>query len=108
MGDKIIIDTNQFKDVLASLEKDVKSIEDNFKNIENIMKIINEDDNTWKGKTGSLVNEKFQLLSSSFPNIITKLNNYNQYLKHVVNNYTQEENMINTSIDNNSDNLNVE
>ena len=105
MGNIMKIDSENFENLLATLESDTKKIEEKFNNINNLMNEVN--DEIWSGKTANKLKEKYLSIYNKFPEITNQLNNYNTFLKHTIENYKMLEQNINKSINNNNENLTV-
>lgn len=97
----IIVNSDGFKETLKSFNKDAQKVVEKFNNIDNAMKDFDGESNLWKGKTCNKVIEKYQLYHGGFKDITETLKKYSVYLGHVIENYENENNSIDTSVDNN-------
>lgn len=83
-----------------------KRIESIFNNIDTIMSNVNNNDN-WKGDTNTAFYNKYLELKEYFPKIVNGIEAYSSFLKNTSENYENAENKINTNIETNLENLNV-
>lgn len=108
MDSRLIIDTERLKEIKKRFEDRIEKVNEKFDKMDKIMYDIDGENELWRGKTAKMVTEKYAQFSSNFPNIVEKLNNYDNYLQFVIDNYTKAEGVINNSIDKNESDLNVE
>ena len=62
---------------------------------------------TWKSKVGVRVHEEYKMIEDQFESINTELKNYETFLKQTLEDYKKEEEKQEKSINDNSDDLNV-
>lgn len=97
----IVVNSDGFKEVLKSFDKDIEKANEKFNNIDNVMKDFDGESNLWKGKTCNKVIEKYQLYKGGFKDINETLKKYSVYLGHVIENYENGNKTIDKSVDNN-------
>lgn len=107
MNSWLEIDTVKLESITTELENKTVLVKEILSNINNEMKSFDGTNDMWKGKTQEVLYETYKSMGDKFPNIITQLENYNIFLRKTIENYNVKEKIINDSIENNSDNLDI-
>ena len=102
----VITDTNRFESIVSELERTLPDIEDVFKYQDKNFKMIDGTD-SWKGSTQMVISDKYLELKKNYEPINESLRNYIKYLKITVENYKKYEHMVDKSVNENDDNLNI-
>ncbi len=102
----IKINNEELNQTALKMDSISKRIETIFNNIDDIMSNINNNDN-WKGDTNTAFYNRYLELKKYFPKIVNGIETYSNFLKTTANNYENAENKINTNIEINIDNLDV-
>lgn len=92
---------------LLELEEDTKYMKEMFDKIEFIMEYINGDYDTWKGLSQSEFYKEFKTISGKFEGITDNLEKNNEFLRATIINYQAREKLINTNVDKNKFNLDI-
>lgn len=106
MSKIIITDTNRFESIVSELESSFPEFEELFRMQNDNYNTINGTD-VWKSDTQEVVSSKYVELSKNYEPIKETLMNYIKYLKITVENYKNFESTVDSSIEQNLDNLNV-
>jgi hypothetical protein len=106
MSKIVIKDTNKFENIINELENTLPSFEDVFKNQDKNFSMIDGTD-IWKGDTQKVITSKYNDLRKNYDSIDETLRNYIKYLKITVDNYKRYEEMVDKSVSENEENLNV-
>lgn len=106
MSNIVITDTNKFESIISNLEGTLPVIEDVFRNQNNYYKSIDHTD-AWSGETQGVISDKYNELSQNYDSINESLRNYIKYLKITVSNYKNFENLVDKSVNENENELNV-
>jgi len=107
MKSNIMIDTEKLENIITSLEENAAIVKQIFEELNTKLKDFDGSNEVWQGDVQSAVYQNYDAISKNFPSIVEQLNDYNIFLRKTVNNYKKEEKNIDTSIDNNKENLDV-
>ena len=94
-------------EIYDSLVASTEDIKDIFDEIDFMMEAINGEDSTWKGKSQASFYESFRTISGKFDEIGECLDRQNDFLKVTINNYQEGENKINSDIEKQSEEFNI-
>ena len=100
------INSESLNEAIVKMDQSNKRIEELFTKIENTMKSFH-DNEIWSGNTNEAYYNRFLELQGYFPKVNTSLSNFSKFLKVTNENYISAENSINSDIDKNEINLNV-
>lgn len=100
------IDNKALNQTALKMDNINKRIEDIFKNIDTIMTNIYNSEK-WQGETNTEYYNKYLKLKEYFPKINKGIETYSSFLKTTASNYENAENKLNSNIENNLDELNV-
>lgn len=106
MSNIIINDSKEFDVIINKLENTLPVIRDIFSSLDEKIECINGTE-IWYGKTQETFCNKYLEFSENYPVINEAFENYVKFLKIVLNNYKKAENKINSNIENNLNNLDV-
>lgn len=101
----IKIDTDQMLNLLEELKDTTQKIEKNFNNMDQLIKNIENENETWNGKSSDHFQNKYYSISNKFPSILSKLKIYNLFLKNTIDSYNNLEKQVNKTINENAQNL---
>lgn len=101
-----ITSTEQFQEVIDSLEKSYNKLLDLFKSQQKNAEEINETD-TWSGATAKVMYGKYKLLNSNYNHIEYSLDLYIKFLKKTLSDYNRLIEEINKNTDETAEALNV-
>jgi hypothetical protein len=101
-----ITDSGEFETIINNLHESLKRIGELFGNSKyNVQRI--ENPNIWSGENKELTYEKLRILTDCFNPVEESLNLYLQFLENVLQSYKNFEETINTGVENNTENLDV-
>ena len=101
-----INDSDKFEETIEVFKNTIIEIQDIFdKQNNNMLKI--DDTEVWNSDTERVITSKYNELKNDYPNIIESLNNYVSFMNNTVESYKKIEKDIDSSVDKNLDNLNV-
>ena len=103
----INIETEGLKNTVGKLEEKVLNSSNIFDDVETKMKMIDGTSDTWKSNAQASVYKNYRTIADSFPTIVEQLNGYILFLNKTIDNYKRGEGTINTSIESNQKDLNV-
>ena len=106
MFDIVITDSEEFRRIIHDLERNVTQYEDSFRLQNRNFSMIDGTDN-YRGECQSVISEKYKEFTNNYGPIIESLKNYIKFLKITIQNYENQENAFNESIENNLENLDV-
>ena len=106
MSNIVITDTDKFESIISNLEGTLPVIEEVFNNQNSYYKSIDHTD-AWSGETQGVISDKYNELSENYDSINESLRNYIKYLKITVSNYKNFENLVDKSVNENENELNV-
>ena len=101
------MDTEQLEKLISALEKNAITVKEIFNDLDSKLKTFDGNNDVWQGKVQEALYENYCDVSKRFPDIVEQLNNYNVFLRNTVDNYKKEEEHIDTSIDINKENLDI-
>jgi uncharacterized protein YukE len=107
MKSKIHFEKEGFEEILSQLKEKTEKLNSIYDEVEEKGKDINGDGETWHGKGQQSFYKSYSSISKKFPGIKENLNNCNVFLESTIKSYCDEEERINSSIEVNKDNLNV-
>ena len=103
----LITNSQQFQEVIDSLEQSYNKLKDLFANQKRNAEEINGTE-TWTGATAEVMYEKYKKLSENFSPIEYSLEIYIKFLKKTLEDYTLMDKEINKNIDDIAQALDVE
>lgn len=106
MNKVVITDSEQFEQVIQSLETSYNKIKDIFKNQMKNAEEINGTD-TWTGATAEVMYSKYKLLTQNFNPIEYSLELYIKFLKKTLEDYRRAEEEIDRNINDIEQSLDV-
>ncbi len=106
MNDIVIKDSVAFEEVILNFEKGLANIDDIFKDQDKLIKRINKT-GIWTGKTQDSFCKKYFELQGNYDNIESSLLTLIEFMKNALDNYKKAEKQINTNIEENLENLDV-
>ena len=106
MSKTTIKNDNEFEKIIRDLERTIPAIEDAFELQNRNFRMIDGTDN-YRGKCQQAISEKYNEVKSNYETIDEALINYIKFLKLTLNNYRHYEATLNRSLDENSENLDV-
>lgn len=104
MSKEVITDSNKFEEIINNLEASLPNIKSIFDSQSANYERINETD-AWSGKTQQIIYQKYRDLTKNYEPILNSLNNYVKFLKITIENYKNYETSLNSSIEDNEENL---
>ncbi len=104
----IMVETNSFESSIDSLRKNAKKLDELFKKMEKIMKDVDGENSIWKGKTATIVRDKYKETESKYTEITDEFNDINQFLQTTLDAINKEHENENKILDENSDSLDVD
>jgi len=107
MKSDISINTEKLSEILAKLEEKTALLNETFSKMDKEMKKFDGSEKTWKGKTQEILYSGYMNVSKEYPVIIEQLNVYNKFLKTTIDDYKKTEDRIDSDIDRNSEDLDV-
>ena len=103
----INIEENGATEIYNELQEDAQYIREMFERIDDIMKYINGEYETWKGLSQEKFYENYKTISDKFDGIVINIERYNSFLKSSIDHYKERENIINNNVEVDKDNLNI-
>ena len=97
---------SDYESVINSFEQVLNNITDIFDKQDNEMKKINKTE-VWTSITQEELCNKYNELSKQYEGIKLSLENYINFMKNTLNNYKEAEKSLNNSLNQNTDNLDV-
>lgn len=107
MESNLKVKSESFEDKLNQFKEKRTKIEDTLNEVCTIMKEIDGENDTWKGKTAKRVHDSYQTTELRFQDINAKLKSLETFLNQTLNSYKQEEEKEEKSINENISNLNI-
>lgn len=108
MSKTVKIITPEFESKLSSIETKVQEIKDLISSIDDEMSKVDGTHTTiWSGKAQDILYNHYKNVFGKFPNTEKTLDEYITFLKNTVELYKQEEKTLETSVNNNEDELSV-
>ena len=108
MENNIFMDTANMDVLSLSIQKKIKQISDVQNQIKDKLSQIDGTNNIWKGKGANSFVKLSQKIVTDFAPMITEFENYNLFLISVIENYENIEKRINSDVDKNGENLEIE
>ncbi len=103
----IVIKENEFRQIISDLDKEIENLKEAYDDVNREAKKIDGTGDMWKGDTQRAVYNYYKEVSGQFPDNIERLESLSTYLKNTLENYINGEHSINSDVDTNSDNLNI-
>lgn len=107
MKSDISINTEKLSEILAKLEEKTNLLNETFSNMDKEMKKFDGSEKIWKGKTQEILYSGYMKVSKEYPAIIEQLNVYNKFLHTTIDDYKKTEKRIDSDINRNSEDLDV-
>lgn len=103
----IEISENEFRGIITALDKEIDKLETIYNDINTKAKKLDGNDEMWHGDTQIAVYEYYESISKDFPDTVNRIKSFRDYLKTTLDNYINAENSINSDVDTNQENLNI-
>jgi uncharacterized protein YukE len=103
----IMVETNSFENSISKFREHAKKLDELFKKMETIMKDVDGENSIWKGKTATIVRDKYRETESKYSDITDEFNDINEFLQTTLDAVNKEHENENKILDENSDNLDI-
>lgn len=107
MNSNINFNKEEVSDILSRLEEKTNKLKDLYKEVNGYSLIISGDQEIWKGKGQANFYNSFKSITNKFDSINNGFDNCNGFLKTVIDSYSSTENNLETSIEKDSQDLNI-
>ncbi len=107
MANKVYMDTDALDLINFSIEEKTRELENIYNELDNKLKILNGQDQTWKGKAQETFYDYYTRVSAHYPDVVDQLNTYVLFLAETIENYNKRDKDISGDVDKNEDNLDV-
>lgn len=101
------MNTETLEKTISEVDAKISDIKGIYNEIEKKMMVLDGADDIWKGKVQSSLYKHYLEIAANFPIVVEQLTAYSTFLKNSVENYKNTESSINTDVDNNQDDLNI-
>lgn len=105
--DNILVNQEELSNIISKLELKIKSLEDIQEEIENKVSIIDGSSDVWSSDTQKKAYDKYRSITKEFLNSIVKIKALKIFLQNTLDNYSNSDEKLNDSIENNKDNLDI-
>lgn len=102
----IKVNSIELEQIAYKVDNINKEMEDIFNSVDKIMNNINNND-IWQGDASLEYHNRYLELKKYFPKVVNGIGIYSNFLKSTAQNYEKEENQINTNIELNTNNLDI-
>lgn len=103
----IVIKEESMKDIISKLDLEINKLESIYNELDSKVSCINESSDIWSGDCQKKAYDNYLSISSDFPNIVNQMKSLKIFLENTLNNYLNSDKVLNDSIENNKDDLDV-
>ncbi len=103
----IMVETNSFESSIQDLRSHAKKLNELFEKMKKIMQEVDGENSVWKGKTATLVRDKYKETESKYVEITDEFNDINDFLQTTLDAINKEHETENKILDENSDSLDI-
>ena len=107
MKDDIFFKKEEVQNILFQLIEKSKELKEAYLDIDNKCKVLNGEDDMWKGKGQESFYDNYLSISSDFELINDNIDECNRFLRSTILDYMKEDSTINNSIENNDNLLDI-
>ena len=107
VNSNININSDELSKSIELFQKDIKTVSDKLNNLSNLMKELGINNDTWNSKTSKAVYEEFANIETNFEKINAELSAYDIFLQKTLEEYKNEEMKEEKSIEESSENLDI-
>ncbi len=104
---KIDINEENLTSIITDFDAEIDRLKKVYEEMDSKTEVLNGSDDIWRGKTQESYYEYYKEVSSEFPDIVKEFESHSTFLKKTLENYKREEEQTKKSLDENSENLDV-